>query len=37
LAGYISITLNKNKNSFILLKWIQVIVFIGIAVFILIP
>lgn len=37
LAGHISTTLNENKNSSILLKWIQVIVFIGIAVFILIP
>ncbi|MDG2052858.1 MAG: LysE family translocator [Flavobacteriaceae bacterium] len=36
LAGYISTALNKNKNISILLKWIQVIVFIGIAVFILI-
>ena len=36
LAGYISAALNKNKNISILLKWIQVIVFIGIAVFILI-
>jgi threonine/homoserine/homoserine lactone efflux protein len=37
LAGYISAALNENKNISILLKWIQVIVFIGIAVFILIP
>ena len=37
LAGHISTTLNENKNISILLKWIQVIVFIGIAVFILIP
>ena len=36
LAGHISTTLNENKNISILLKWIQVIVFIGIAVFILI-
>ena len=37
LAGHISTTLNENKNISILLKWIQVIVFIAIAVFILIP
>ena len=37
LAGYISTALNENKNISILLKWIQVIVFIAIAVFILIP
>ena len=37
LAGYISTALNENKNISILLKWIQVIVFIGIAIFILIP
>jgi threonine/homoserine/homoserine lactone efflux protein len=37
LAGYISSTLNKNKNVSVLLKWIQIIVFVGIAVFILIP
>lgn len=37
LAGYISAALNENKNISILLKWIQVIVFIAIAVFILIP
>ena len=37
LAGYISSTLNENKNVSVLLKWIQIIVFVGIAVFILIP
>ena len=37
LAGYISTALNENKNISILLKWIQVIVFIGITIFILIP
>ena len=37
LAGYISATLNKNKNISILLKWTQIVVFVGIAVFILIP
>ena len=37
LAGYISTALNENKNISILLKWIQVIVFIAIAVFISIP
>lgn len=37
LAGYISSTLNENKSVSILLKWLQIIVFIGIAVFILIP
>jgi threonine/homoserine/homoserine lactone efflux protein len=37
LAGYISTTLNKNKNVSVLLKWTQIVVFVGIAVFILIP
>ena len=37
LAGYISSTLNKNKSISVLLKWLQIIVFVGIAVFILIP
>lgn len=37
LAGYISTALNENKNVSILLKWIQIVVFLGIAVFILIP
>lgn len=37
LAGYISSTLNENKSVSILLKWLQIMVFIGIAVFILIP
>jgi threonine/homoserine/homoserine lactone efflux protein len=37
LAGYISSALNENKNVSVLLKWIQIIVFVGIAVFILIP
>jgi len=36
-AGYISTALNENKNVSILLKWIQIVVFLGIAVFILIP
>ena len=36
LAGYISTTLNKNKNVSVLLKWTQIVVFVGIAVFILI-
>ena len=37
LAGYISSTLNENKSISVLLKWLQIIVFVGIAVFILIP
>jgi threonine/homoserine/homoserine lactone efflux protein len=37
LAGYISLSLAKNKNFSSLLKWLQFIVFIGIAIFILIP
>ena len=37
LAGYISTTLNENKNVSVLLKWTQIVVFVGIAIFILIP
>jgi len=37
LAGYISTALNENKNIYVLLKWTQIVVFVGIAVFILIP
>ncbi|MBT3587904.1 MAG: LysE family translocator [Flavobacteriaceae bacterium] len=37
LAGYISATLNENKNVSVLLKWTQIVVFVGIAIFILIP
>ena len=37
LAGYISLPLSKNKTFSSLLKWLQFIVFIGIAIFILIP
>jgi threonine/homoserine/homoserine lactone efflux protein len=37
LAGYISLSLAKNKNFSSLLKWLQFIVFIGVAIFILIP
>ena len=35
LAGYISTTLNENKNVSVLLKWTQIVVFVGIAIFIL--
>ena len=37
LAGYISTQLNENKNVSVLLKWTQIVVFVGIAIFILIP
>ncbi len=37
LAGSVSSMLNENKMVAISLKWIQIIVFVGIAVFILIP
>ncbi len=37
LAGYFSSLLNEFKIVSILLKWLQIIVFVGIAVFILIP
>lgn len=37
LAGSISAYLRNNKNVGFILKWLQIIVFIGIAVFILIP
>ena len=37
LAGYISSTLNENKTVSFALKWLQIIVFVGIAIFILIP
>ena len=35
LAGTISNYLGQNSNTFIILKWLQIVVFIGIAVFIL--
>ena len=37
LAGSISIYLRKNKHIGSFLKWLQIVVFVGIAVFILIP
>lgn len=37
LAGYISLSLTKNQVVSSLLKWLQIIVFVGIAIFILIP
>lgn len=37
LAGSVSSILKENKSVGILLKWMQIVVFIGIAVFILIP
>ena len=37
LAGYISLSLAKNHAVSSLLKWLQIIVFVGIAIFILIP
>ena len=37
LAGYFSSLLNEFKMVTVLLKWLQIIVFVGIAVFILIP
>lgn len=37
LAGFISSTLNENKTVAFILKWLQIIVFVGIAIFILIP
>ncbi|WP_348741735.1 LysE family translocator [Tenacibaculum sp. 190524A05c] len=37
LAGSISELIKKNQNVGVLLKWLQIIVFVGIAIFILIP
>ncbi len=37
LAGSVSVFLKNNKNKGILLKWLQIFVFLGIAMFILIP
>ena len=37
LAGYISSSWTKNQLVLSFLKWLQIIVFIGIAIFILIP
>jgi threonine/homoserine/homoserine lactone efflux protein len=37
LAGSISSYLKKHKNAGLVLKWLQIIVFVGIALFILIP
>lgn len=37
LAGYISLSFTKNQAIESLLKWLQIIVFVGIAIFILIP
>lgn len=37
LAGSISSYLKKHKNAGLVLKWLQIIVFVGIAIFILIP
>ncbi len=35
LSGFISDYINKNKNTGLFLKWLQIVVFVGIAIFIL--
>jgi threonine/homoserine/homoserine lactone efflux protein len=37
LGGSVSYFLNKNKNTGVFLKWLQILVFLAIAAFILVP